>query len=848
MSQDGLANPFSVSVTQAVNDRVAFLRQPLFSRTTLDAEMEDLVIVGGTTLETARLSTDVQCMVGQCFRTITTIETLEEVNDVFGDDNLPTTILVLTELEVSIFKEMSTSRLQAVKTLFANYHNLLWVTRGCKSTEPYNNMMIGLGRSASNERKELRLQFLDVEDDSATVALDGRRLSEMLLRLRVTQIWEREGTLDQILWTTEPEFCTRKDGRLLVPRIYQQKAQNIRYNSKQRQISYEVSPTTDRVSVAYSASSSRGFRLVTESPSSTNLSSEHSLSIRVLYSGLSALRLVGGQYLFPVIGRCMGTNETVFGLSTSNSSLAVVPQEYVVSVTVVSGQEKALLLRLVWELIAHTILSTATKGETILTLGVETGLLEILRSHADKQGVSVFTVTDDPRLKEDARSISIHPLGFKNVLRSKLPSNLSAFLNLSSSGPTQDNLHKRLTSALPKFCQVHTATTLLSPTSFSRPYLQGSSLRDLLAGAPLDAYQALSGPYTDRLTRTIRQVPHLSREDEEAFTIVDWVADNTVPVDVSPVDHGISFPADKTYLLVGLTGDLGQSLCEWFVQKGARHLALTSRNPKVGQKWLDIMKAAGATIKVCAMDVTNKASVRAVYEEICQTLPPIAGVANAAMVVQDIMLSNMELDDLLTVMKPKVDGSRYLHEVFGDNHPLDFFILFSSLSFVVGSSGQSNYAAANGYMASLVGQRRAQGLAGSVMHIGAIVGAGYITRTGQLKPGALNALGAYSLSVADFHQLFGEAVLASPPHSGRKPDIVTGLRTINPEIDDRVLWRSNPKFCHLGKVEEEDMQTSGGAKTSIVSVKVQLAEATSKAQARKIIQGTRIRRPSSTFQ
>ncbi|KAJ6159879.1 hypothetical protein N7497_004416 [Penicillium chrysogenum] len=836
MSQDGLANPFSVSVTQAVDDRVAFLRQPLFSRTTLDAEMEDLLIVGGTTLETARLSTDVQCMVGQRFRTITTIETLEEVNDLFGDNNLPTTILVLTELEFSIFKEMSASRLEAVKTLFANYRNLLWVTRGCKSTEPYNNMMVGLGRSASNERKELRLQFLDVEDGSATEALDGRRLSEMLLRLRVTQIWEREGTLDQILWTTEPEFCTSKDGRLLVPRIYQQEAQNSRYNSKQRQISYEVSPTTDMVSIAYSESSSGGFRLVTEGSSSINSSSEHSVSICVLYSCLSALRLVGGQYLFPIIGRCMDTNETVFALSTSNSSLVVVPQEYVVSVTVVSGQEKSLLLRLVWELIAHTVLSTATKGETILTLGVETELLEILRSRADKEGICVFTVTDDLRLNEDALSIFIHPLEFKNVLRAKIPSNISAFLNLSSSGPTQDNLHKRLTSALPNFCQVHTATTLLSQTSFSRPCLQGASLHDLLTGVPPDAYQALSGPHVDRLTRTARQVPHLSPEDKEAFTIVDWGADDTVPVDVSPVDHGISFPADKTYLLVGLTGDLGQSLCEWFVQNGARHLVLTSRNPKVGQKWLDIMKAAGATIKVCATDVTNKASVRAVYEEICQSFPPIAGVANAAMVMQDIMLSNMELDDLLTVMKPKVDGSRYLHEVFGDNHPLHFFILFSSLSLVVGSSGQSNYAAANGYMASLVGQRRAQGLAGSVMHIGAIIGAGYITRTGQLKSGALNALGAYPLSVADFHQLFGEAVLASPPHSGRKPDIITGLRAINPEIDDRVLWRSNPKFCHLWKVEEEEMETSGGAKRSIVPVKVQLAEATSKAQARKIIQ------------
>ncbi|KAJ5427409.1 lovastatin nonaketide synthase [Penicillium cf. griseofulvum] len=842
-AQDGLAYPFSVSVTQAVDDRVAFLRQPLFSNTTeaLNAEMEDLLIVGGAIIETARLSTDVQSMVGQRFRTITTIETLEEVNGLFGDGDLPTTILVLTELEVSIFKEMTATRLQAVKTLFTNYHNLLWVTRGCKSTEPYNNMTIGLGRTAINEQKELRLQFLDVKESSTTVGLDARHLSEMLLRLRVTQLWEREGLLDQILWTIEPEFCTSKDDRLLVPRMYEQEAQNKRYNSKQRQISYEVSPATDRVSIAYSEPF-KVFRLFAEAAPGIALSPEHSVSIRVLYSVLSALKLPGGQYLFPIIGRCIDTNRTVLSLSTSNSSLATVPKEYVVPVKVGSGEAKILLLRLVWELIAHATISNATAGEAILTLGVDTEFVDILRSHADKHGISIFTVTNDPRLKGDTRSIFIHPLEFKKVLKAKLPSNISAFLNLSSSDPTKDDLHKHLTSALPAFCQVHTATTLFSPTSiFSSAYLQGAShslLHDLLVGVSPGAHQGVSGkygPHADSLTRTIRQVPQLSPADEEPCTIVDWSADDTVPVEVTPVDNDISFPADRTYLLVGLTGDLGQSLCEWFVKNGARHLVLTSRNPKVGQKWLDIMKAADATVKICAMDVTNKASVKTVYEEIRQTLPPIAGVANAAMVMQDVMLSNMELDDLLAVMKPKVDGSRYLHEVFGDNHPLDFFILFSSLSFVTGNSGQSTYAAANGYMASLVGQRRAQGLAGSVMHLGAIIGAGYITRSGQLKSGDLAAFGSYTLSVADFHQLFGEAVLASPPHSGRKPDIFSGLHTIDPEIDDRVLWRSNPKFCHFWKLEEQ-MKSSGDIKRSMAPVKVQLAEAKTKAEARKIIQ------------
>ncbi|KAL3474076.1 lovastatin nonaketide synthase [Aspergillus californicus] len=816
MSQDGLAYPFSVSVTQAVDDRIVFLRQPLFSKMTMDAELGDILIVGGTTLETSRISTDICSMLGYRFRT-TAIETLEEVN---GLGDLPGTILVLTDLEDPVFRDITSNKLQAVKTLFSNDHNVLWVTRGCKSAEPYSNMTVGLGRSATSEQKELRLQFLDVEDGTT---VDSRRLSEMILRLRTTQAWEGDSGPDQILWTTEPEYRI-ENGRQLIPRMYHHDAQNSRYNSKQRQISYDVTPEVDGISIEYSNT----FKLVNTSPKATP--APDCVAVRVTYSLLSSLELAGGRY-FPLVGRTLKTNETVIGLSTSNASIVEIPQEYVVPVSVAPEEEKALLIRATWELLADSIISDVVAGGAILTLGVDAALFNILSLQAAQQGKSVSSVTDDP-VSKGPSSILIHPLEFKNLIKAKLPSNVSAFVDLSPN-MSENKLQTRLASVLPAFCKVHTATTLFSSTSGHLADQPSGLIRDLLVKVASDAHHGLSEYVSDaeNLTQTLSRVPQITTG---ALTIVDWVADDQVPVDVSPVDHGISFSSDKTYLLIGLTGDLGQSLCEWFVQHGAKYIVLTSRNPKIGQKWLDLMKAAGANVTVCAMDVTKKASVIAVYHEISRTLPPIAGVANAAMVLQDIMLSNMELDDLVAVMKPKVDGSRYLHEVFGDC-PLDFFILFSSLGLVVGNSGQSNYAAANAYMASLVAQRRERGLAGSVMHIGAIIGAGYITRAGQIKSGDLEAYGAYPLSTSDFHQLFGEAVLASPPASGRNPDIVTGLRTIDPEVDDRVLWRSNPKFSHFWQVEEE-LKTDGDTKRSMAPVKVQLAEATSKAQARKIIQ------------
>ncbi|KAL4946541.1 hypothetical protein BDV06DRAFT_218260 [Aspergillus oleicola] len=855
-SSGSLENSFSVFVSQAVNGRISWLREPLFASIPAEMNMGELLggllIVGGTNLETSRLCTGVQIMLSHRFRNIIAVETLEGLNSLVGNEEVPNTVLVLTELEEPVFKDMTSDKLKAIKMLFVDQRCVFWVSRGSQSTGTYRSMTIALGRVARNEQKDLRLQFLDVENGASSAVLDPRRLAEMVLRLRVASLWEQECTIDSILWTTEPELRLTKDNRLLLPRIYQQNEQNNRYKSNKRQISYKISPGTDRVSIAYSESS-KGFQLRSEPRSRIDRSSESTVPIRMISSLLSALKLADGQCLFPVVGKRVDTGETVFALSSRNSSFVQVPWNHVASVpgNAAPGQEKALLVRLSWEILAHIIFAALRPGEAVLALGIEPELLHLLRRHAEKQGKFAFAVStpEDAGVtgfNKDGQAILIQRHELKSLLKAKMPGNVSAFLDISSSGHNvaQGFLHQRLVSVLPAFCQVHTTGTLFSPastysTAGQRHESPGIplSLPELFADVPSDTQESDNSSFAGNPTRTLSEVPQLKPTEEDPFTIIDWVADDTVAVDYEPVDNAISFGADATYLLVGLTGDLGLSLCEWFVNHGARHIALASRDPnKVEKRWLRTIAETGATVKLCAMDVTDKASVQAVYDELQQTMPPIAGVANAAMTLRDKMLSNMELDDFLTIMKPKVDGSQHLHEIFGHNHPLDFFILFSSLSAILGNTGQSNYAAANAFMASLVAQRRAQGLAGSVMHIGLIFGAGYITRTGQFKSHDLAASGLYPLSIPDFHQLFGEAVLASPPNSGRKPEITAGLRSVNSKADSRVLWQSNPKFSHFCKVEDGGRTSSGDFKTSMVPVKAQLVGSTSKEQAGEIIQ------------
>src|SRR4051812_18330595 len=82
-------------------------------------------------------------------------------------------------------------------------------------------------------------------------------------------------------------------------------------------------------------------------------------------------------------------------------------------------------------------------------------------------------------------------------------------------------------------------------------------------------------------------------------------------------------------------------------------------------------------------DITNRESVQSTYRQICDSMPPVAGVAQGAMVLQDTMFIDLDLPRLDKVLRPKVDGSILLDELFPEN-TLDFMVFFSSMAAMTG--------------------------------------------------------------------------------------------------------------------------------------------------------------------
>jgi NADPH:quinone reductase-like Zn-dependent oxidoreductase len=167
---------------------------------------------------------------------------------------------------------------------------------------------------------------------------------------------------------------------------------------------------------------------------------------------------------------------------------------------------------------------------------------------------------------------------------------------------------------------------------------------------------------------------------------------------------------DATYLITGGLAGLGLLTAEWMAEHGARHLVLLGRRAPLDEARAAMarIEARGARVEVRQADVADVRALRGVLDSIALTMPPLRGIVHSAGLLRDGVLLRQEWTRFAEVMAPKVDGAWNLHALTL-GRPLDFFVLFSSVAGLMGSSGQSNHAAANTFMDALAHERRARG-------------------------------------------------------------------------------------------------------------------------------------------
>ncbi|WNG38298.1 SDR family NAD(P)-dependent oxidoreductase [Archangium violaceum] len=232
------------------------------------------------------------------------------------------------------------------------------------------------------------------------------------------------------------------------------------------------------------------------------------------------------------------------------------------------------------------------------------------------------------------------------------------------------------------------------------------------------------------------------REDQVALRggqryvarLVERAAAESRPV---PVD------AKATYLITGGQGALGLEVARWLVRRGARYLVLTARSAFPDRSQWDLLRAqggalaerisavreleaAGAEVLLAQADVSRRDAMAALLERVRAMMPPVRGIVHAAVVSSTARVRELDAASLERVLAPKVDGAWNLHELTRED-PLDFFILFSSISSVWGSAGVGHYAAANAFLDALAAHRHALGLPASSINWGLWRGEGAAT-------------------------------------------------------------------------------------------------------------------------
>ncbi|KAM3537331.1 hypothetical protein ARSEF1564_009747 [Beauveria bassiana] len=184
---------------------------------------------------------------------------------------------------------------------------------------------------------------------------------------------------------------------------------------------------------------------------------------------------------------------------------------------------------------------------------------------------------------------------------------------------------------------------------------------------------------------------------------------------------------EEAYLVVGGLGGIGRAIAEWLIEQGTKNLVLVSRHattnpgaPLIREKGTE----AGCQVVIYDCDVSDEEDLlRLVNDCAMAGVPPIRGVINGAMVLDDTVLERMTFEQWENGVRPKIKSSLNLHSHLPC---LKFFVMLSSVAGVAGHTSQANYAAGNSFEDALARHRAVSGLAAVTIDLGAVRSVGYV--------------------------------------------------------------------------------------------------------------------------
>jgi acyl transferase domain-containing protein/acyl carrier protein len=179
-----------------------------------------------------------------------------------------------------------------------------------------------------------------------------------------------------------------------------------------------------------------------------------------------------------------------------------------------------------------------------------------------------------------------------------------------------------------------------------------------------------------------------------------------------------------TYLITGGVGGLGLLLAKEIARTVPARLILNFRSPLPERtewvRWvtehptddptsgkvraIQEIEELGATVMLACADVTNLAAMGEVVAEARARFGTIDGAIHAAGMAGGGIIALKSEEMAAEVLAPKVRGTLVLDAVLREL-PLDFFLIFSSITSVLGEAGRVDYCSANSFQDAFVALR-----------------------------------------------------------------------------------------------------------------------------------------------
>ncbi|KAH0434137.1 KR domain-containing protein [Colletotrichum camelliae] len=265
------------------------------------------------------------------------------------------------------------------------------------------------------------------------------------------------------------------------------------------------------------------------------------------------------------------------------------------------------------------------------------------------------------------------------------------------------------------------------------------------------------------------------------------------------------FDGNSACLIVGGLGGLGQLVSNWMVEHGARHFVYLSRqggDTEDNQNFFKELEDQGCVVSPVKGSVTALTDVE---KALAASRKPIRGIINMSMVLRDQGFTKMTHEEWTTAVDPKVLGTWNLHNAcVRSGLELDFFLLFSSISGIVGQKGQANYAGANTFLDAFVQYRHSLDMAAASIDVGAMIDYGYLTEN-PIMMEKLTAQGMYGVKIPQLLDTVSALINQARPQINsvstrtffNPSQLILGHRSLTSlsEPSNRVIWKKDRRMA-----------------------------------------------------